>query len=304
MSNYNLTKLGLIFLIIGMIMGIIPTGIFYFVNPNNFISTIVLGVVAGIGAIFIFVALIIMWVAGIGLKEYGQKHSKFCLISLILFLVAIGAVLAGSFITAFSMVDSTASGSYSGYKTTYLLGPVSATFMGLVYLFLLHEIEDTYGKIVLYLSFIIMIVVSCIIAYIGYIGFDEWLSGLNFSSSSTMNTIISSSTTNSFSTAFTERSNQLNIYSIIPNILFLASAILPLSRILSGNLKIIPRKAVNRICSNCGFEVPQYTNTCPKCGQFYGAIAKESSSSLKFCPNCGAKNEENLDFCEECGTKF
>lgn len=304
MSNYNLTKIGLIFFIVGIIMGIIPTGIFYFVDANNFGATLGLGAVAAIGAIFIFVALIIIWVGGIGLKEFGKKHSKFCLISLILFLVAIGAIIAVSLASAFSMVGSLVNGDFSAYKTTYLLTPVSAIFMGLVYLFLLHELEDSYGKIVLYISFITMILVSCIIAYIGYTGFDEWYSKLNIAPQSFLMSGTSASSI-SFTTAFQTRTNQLNVFSIIPSALLLAAAILPLYRILTGKLKIIPKQAIGRNCLNCGFNIPAYSETCPKCGQYYGAApGQQTQSNLKFCPNCGHKNEEGKTFCEECGVKF
>jgi len=300
MSGYNLTKIGLIFLIVGMIMGIIPSAILSFIDVSNVAAGLGLGIVAGLGAIFLFVALIILWVAGIGLKEYGKKHSKFTLISLILFLVAIGVTIAVSVITAFSMFSSISSGDFSGYKVIYLLTPISAVFMGLVYLFLLHELENSYGKIILYISFISMIVVSCAIAYIGYTGFEDWYNSLDLSSSNPLSSISS----NEFVTALTERTNQLNLFSIIPNILFLVSAIIPIYRISTEDLKKVPKVAQGRKCNNCGFEIPQYSDACPKCGQFYGAVATESTPVFKYCPECGHKNEEGIEFCEECGTKF
>lgn len=300
----NITKIGLIFFIVGLIMEIIPAGILYFVDANS-IASLVLALVSGIGAIFIFVSLIIIWVAGIGLKEYGKKHSKFCMISLILFLVAIGVILAVAIAAAFMMAGSFINGDYSAYKTTYLLSPISAIFTGLVYLFLLHELQDYYGRIVLYVTFITLIVVSIVVAYIGYAGFDEWYSKLNlvpqgFLMSST------GTSSSSFTTAFQTRTNQLNIFSIIPNILLLVAAILPVYRISTGALKKIPKQYVSRNCSNCGFEIPVYSETCPKCGQYYGAQAAQAApiSNLKFCPNCGHKNEEGKTFCEECGVQF
>jgi len=300
MSNYNLTRIGLIFLIIGMVMGIIASGILSLMDYSNTTATLGLAVVAAFGGIFIFVSLIIIWVAGIGLKEFGKKHSKFNLISLILFLVAIGAIIAVSVVTAFSMFSSLSSGDFSAYKITYLLSPISAVFIGLVYLFLLHELEDSYGKIILYISFISMIVVSCIIAYLGYTGFDEWYSSLDLSSPN-----IFSTGSTEFATAFSEKTNQLNIFSIIPNILFLVSAILPVYRISTGDLIKTARQTQSKICSNCGFDIPQYSEACPKCGQYYGAApSQQTQSALKFCPECGHKNEEGKTNCEECGTKF
>ena len=265
MSNHNVTKIGLIFFIIGIIMQIIATAIFFFVDIFNSMATLSLGIVSGIGAILIFVALILIWVAGMGLKEYGQKHSKFCLISLILFFVAIGVILALTLGQGVMMAGAMINGDYSGFKNFYLIAPVGSVFTGLVYVFLLHEIEDKYGKILLYASFITLIVVSSVIAYIGYAGFDEWSNSVDLSSDNFLMQG-SLSSYNSFSQAIQQRSYQLNVFSIIPNSMILVSAILPLYRICSGKLIKVPKKNYPRVCPHCGMPILEQSNFCTNCG--------------------------------------
>ncbi len=262
MSKYNVTKIGLIFFIIGIIMQIVSTGVLFFVDATNVIATLSLSVVAGIGAIMILVALILLWVAGMGLKEYGKRHSKFCLISLILFFVAIGVILSLALAQVFMMAGAMFNGDYSGFKNFYLFAPVGSVFTGLVYVFLLHELEDKYGKILLYASFITLIVVSSVIAFIGYIGFDEWINSIDFSS----NNLQMQGSYNSFSLAFQERSYQVNVFSIIPNVMIIVSAFLPIYRIHSGKLKKVPKKNYPRVCPHCGMQISEQSNFCTNCG--------------------------------------
>ena len=293
MSNYNITKYGLIFLFVGVLLGIITTISLFVTNGEiQALSSIQL-----FGMIFFLVALILMVVGGYGLKEYGEKHGKFTLYALIIFLITIGvgvAFLIMTIMMAFNSIKN--SGNINDLRNLVYFGPVFGVLITLIYLFLLHEILDKKGKIILYIASIIAIIVAIIIAIQSLQVYDELYTGLDFST-------ITTSQINELSQESTQKTSVIGIYNIIHNILLLVAIILPIYQMSSGELKPIQRKT-KRICNNCGFEVPEYSDTCPKCGQFYGAIAKESSQVFKYCPECGHQNEEGKTFCEECGAKF
>ena len=185
--------------------------------------------------------------------------------------------------------------------------------MDFFYVFILHELEDFKGKIVLYMAFISAVAIAVIVAFLNISNFDAW-------ATNTVKLIEESSVSGTFFGMDLGTQNAQNIinqaiategykyiaYGIIPMILQFIALIIPFYRIRTGELKQNPRStSLNRKCSNCGFDIPQYSETCPKCGQYYGAAPdQQTQSALKFCPECGHKNEESKTFCEECGTQF
>jgi len=297
MSNYNLTKLGLIFLFLGVLFGVITTISMFLTNGK----IQALSAIQFIGMIFFLVALIIMVVGGYGLKEYGEKHGKFTLYALIIFLITIGVGVAFLIVTVMMAFSSiTGSGDLQGMKSILYFGPVFAILVSIIYIFLLYELQEKYGKIILLVSFIIAIISSIVIVYLSLPIYDDIYGNLNLASSS-------SREIETLTQEVNIKVSEIGIYNAIHNILLLVVMIIPLNKMFSGDLKPIPRSATSgQKCTNCGFDIPQYSETCPKCGQFYGAQAAQTApaSSLKFCPNCGHKNEEGKTFCEECGVKF
>jgi len=327
MGNFNYTKFGLIFWIVGSILALIATiPLLFFIQDllnmtdvstltdfSGLIAILILAIVGFIGVVFYLVAYILMCVGGIGYREFGEKHRKFLFISLIILITIIVLNIVSAVYQMMTVGNAASTGDLSGIVNIYIL-PIAATIVGgLFYVFLLHELEDFKGRIVLYVMLGCTIAIAIVIAFLQYSNFDAWAANVdkliaNLPPSSTIMGISSSQSPETvINQAVATEGYKYTIYSIIPMFLQFAAMILAFFRIRSGALKPVPRSVTSgRKCTNCGFDVPQYSETCPKCGQFYGAPATQAlpAVSLKFCPNCGHKNEEGKTFCEECGVKF
>lgn len=245
MSGYNLTKIGLIFFLVGLVLSVIAGILNYLVTEIIMIN----GIIAGIGGVLFLVALILMGIGGVGYKEYGEKHKKFVLIAVILFIVSIViGVIIGIYTSfaIFSAVSESLSESepvlsgFSALKNIFIITPISAVFSGLVYVFLLYELEDKNGKIVLYIAFILLIVTSLIIAWQGTQIFDKWIlemQPLFENIDSTSSTFGSYSEIQTLSTELQKEMGKISIWGVLPNILFVIAIIIPLNRIKKGELQ-------------------------------------------------------------------
>ena len=310
MGNYNITKYGLIFLLLGIILEIITLASLFLTQGE----IQALGIINFVGNIFTLVGLILMIVGGFGLKEYGKTHGTFTMIALIIFIAIIVVSIIFTLIVIFSSISSvmissaTTSADISqaidGIKTLVYLVPI-VTIMGIIlHLFLLYNLEDTSGKIILLIALIVGIIASLVVVNQSFPIFDETIGAVDVSNFSVLNSDAIQSEIEEAGEVFTKETSVLKIYLIIHNILLMVAILLPFIRMSTGKLTVAPRSSSNRKCSNCGFDVPQYSETCPKCGQYYGSAPMQTQSALKFCPNCGHKNEEDKTFCEECGTQF
>ena len=254
MGNYYLTKYGLIFLIVGLVLGII-TNVSIFLTNGQIQA---LSFIQLIGMIFFLVAIILMVIGGFGLKEYGAKHGKFTLYALIIFIIALIVGLVFIVMTITSSISSfMGSGNLDSLKYVIYFGPIFTVFVMLIYLFLLYELENLSGKIILFVAFPISIIVSIVIAYLSIPIFDELFASFDF-------TTMLSTEIQSLSSEASMKSSVIGIFNIIPNLLLLVAMIIPLYRISTGELTIVPR-AIKR-CTNCGFDVPSNMESCPKCG--------------------------------------
>lgn len=327
MENFNYTKFGLIFWIVGYIMSLIATipllfliqDLFNITDPSTLtdfsglIAILVLAIVGFIGLVFYLVAYILMCVGGIGYREFGEKHRKFLIISFIIFIILIVLNIVTSVYQMMVVGDAASTGDLSGIVNIYIL-PIAATIVGgLFYVFILHELEDLKGKVVLYIMLGCTIAIAVITAFFQYSNFDVWAANVaELLSESTVSGSIfgmdlgTQNAQNIINQAIATEAYKYTIYGAIPMVLQFVAMILAFYRIKIGDLKSVPRAiSRGRRCSNCGMEIPEYAESCPKCGQFYGAVqTQQSQGILKYCPNCGHKNEESKEFCEECGTKF
>jgi len=292
MSKYNLTKIGLIFFIMALLLSVIA-GILNFLIPEILIVNAVIG---GLGGIFFLIALILMGIGGIGFKEYGKKHKKFVLIAIIFFIASIVFAMIIGFYTSFAIFSSMSESlsdsgdvlnSLSPLKNIFIITPISAVFSGLVYVFLLHELEDKYGKFILYGAFVLLIISSGIIAWQGTQVFDEWILDIkpiveNINTSAP--TITSYNEMQTISTELQKEISSVSIWGVFPNILFLITSIIPLNRINSGRLKRkIPRS--NEKMYEAGYK-------------------QIKTQEYIRCPNCGGQNSINSEFCTNCGKKL
>jgi len=272
MENY--TKNGLIFLIIGMIISMISTGllgVYQFLTPDesvsNLFSMIGFGIIGGIGGLLILVGGVLFL---IGRKEFGERHQKFVLYAVIIFIVGIiiSSVVGGigTFITiSQSMVNGSETDiSWVGYSilTSTIIGSITGS---LAYVFALYELEDKNGKRILYLAFIVSIIITIIIGFFSIGAIEAMIADISSGGSST-------DFTSSFT--YTSQITQYSSLGIISNILWLITLYIPYNRIKKGEL--VPQKTTvlgttkpspERVCPNCQKEIPNDARICPYCGK-------------------------------------
>ena len=140
---------------------------------------------------------------------------------------------------------------------------------GLFYLFLLHELENKIGKIILYTAFITSIVISIITAYMIASNFDTLMSSILEAQSSG-----GFQSATSLSQNFSSEITKYGALGIIPNTLWLVAMILPFYRMHTGKFPMNDRPARQYNYQN------QNNNVCPKCGAQF-------SPGTQFCENCG-----------------
>lgn len=268
MSGTNISKFGLIFLMVSIIIYLISICLIALIN-NIFVVAIV-GIVNFIGMIFFLVGFILLVVGGYGYSEYGDSHKKFTMIALILFIAILIFGLIFIIVTVMATFSAMLSGyNFDGLKNALYFTPIFAVLVGMIYLFLLYHIEDKIGKVILLFSFVLGIIVSVIIFYLGIPIIDKLIGSIDISS-------VTSTAYQQVSTEVSLESTRLAIFNLPHNILLLVAIILPYMAIVSGKLQKIESKPI-----------PQTYQT--------------SAIVMKSCPKCGSKNNSESKFCEECG---
>ena len=63
---------------------------------------------------------------------------------------------------------------------------------------------------------------------------------------------------------------------------------------------------MRHICHDCGNEIPEGMDFCPKCGCMAdkATLVDDSGFPLNICPNCGASIGQMDRFCGACGVKL
>ena len=285
MEDTNLTKIGLWFLIIGQILVLISV-ISFFATNGTIIALSYLSIVGGLLA---FIALIIMIVGGLGLKEYGKKHGTFTLIALIIWIIGIVITLIIGVMVVFFVISAAFPNLSSSQSFIIELGslknlvyavPISTILGGLMYLFLLYKLENKIGKIMLFLMFIVAIISSIIVTYFSLQAFDQSLGSVTITVSPFMSSAELTTQLQSYIDSFNVEISKIGMYGIATNILILITLIIPIWRIQTGDLKKVPK------------ETP--------------SVLQSSSMNIvnKNCPKCGVKNHQESKFCESCGEIF
>ena len=257
----NNTQKGLLILIMGISVGII-TNISLFLLTDNLpgiLALILVAILGGIGGLLTLIGLILIV---IGRREYGEKHSKFAIYAAVIFVLSI--VIAAVFSIMISMINFI-SNSPTNTNIILLQTPITSTIGGLVYLFLLYELEDKNGKIVLFLAFIATIIASILITVDVMSLYEELMSSIAAGETSLTNTF-----------NYISKISRTGIYGIISSGLLLIALILPYNRIKSGELAPTPPKTnslyggnvavtQDRLCPNCGRIIPFDSKICPYC---------------------------------------
>jgi hypothetical protein len=253
------TKTGLLLLIIGGCISLISNIVLATVDNVG----IVLSGIGGIGGLCSFVGIILLI---LGRKEFGEKHRKFVIYAIILFILAI--VIPGIIVGAvvFSYVSQGINGSMDSslIQNIFLIIPVAAILGGLSYVFLLFELEDKTGRMVLLAAFAVTIITSVVLALSIGSAFEETLGSIDLKTASQeeISTITSE---------FSQKISNSSLYGIANGALMLIALIIPYKRINSGELvPIFSEKksgSSNRVCPNCGQSIPFDANICPYCSK-------------------------------------
>ncbi len=256
----NKTKTGLLLILVGLILGIITNAIF-FIDVNIAISVSLL---ASLGSLLIFIGIILMI---LGRKEYTEKHRKFVVISLGLFILSVALsviIVAVGFSSAIITKDISPIG-----NAMYAI-PISSIFGGLAYVFLLYELEDKNGKIVLISAVILTIMISIFMAINIQSIFEETFGSLIISPD------INTEEITELSNTFSQKVGEISAFSVINNLVMLLAFFMAYRHVNSAdfpsaklNRSFSPEKSVKDewYCPHCGRAVPPDAHICPYCGK-------------------------------------
>ena len=217
----NRTRTGLLLLMIGTIISIIT-------NAALFLSSSIVTMVSSIGvigALMVFIGIILMI---LGRKEFGEKHSKYVLISLLLFILAIAISIVVVTIAVLIALSTEDIGSIS---SIFYIVPIASISSALAYVFLLHELEDQTGKMILYIATIVSIVVAFYISMNIIPIFEETIG--------TFEPSMSIQEMTELQNAFTERISTISAPGFLTNILMFIAIYLAYKRVESGEIRSV-----------------------------------------------------------------
>jgi len=239
---------------IGIIVGI-TTNISLFLTEGQITP---LTYVGSIGGLLSLIGIILM-VAG--RKEFGERHRKFVIYAIVLFIFSM--VISAVFISIIIFLAVVQGFGRDPNVLNYILYviPIGAILGGLNYIFLLYELESKEGKIILFVAFIVTIITSVIMT-INIIPIYEETIGFIYSHAGE----ITSADITSLTTELTQKISSAGIYGVINSALLLIAIYIPYGRIKSGGLAPVLPNSLKR-CMSCGRVVPSDSTVCAYCGR-------------------------------------
>ena len=259
----NNTKTGLLLIIVGMILSIVSSAVL-FLSQGLLDIGIIGGFLTLIGLIFMF----------IGRKEFGNRHRKFVIGAIILFIITIIVAVIFVFFIVFAVMstidyDSASIVDFSPFKNLFLMTPIIAVIGGITNVFLVHELEDQKGKLILYLAFFVTLFLSFYIAFEGMKIADEWIEDIDKTlqeeRESSLFYFDLSSTIGDQTTEFQQKLSRISAIGIIGQLFYLVAYLLPYNRIKSGDLAPSLPSHQKR-CMSCGRVNPYDSYVCAYCG--------------------------------------
>jgi len=263
----NNTKNGLLCIIIGMGISIIASVILFFTEGAiniDFFS----------GLLFL-IGIILM---AIGRKEFGEKHQKFVIYAIIIFIITfiVTAIIIGilifAMLSSIDVSDSAVNVDFSPIKNIFLIAPIAAVLGGITNILLVHELEDQKGKNILYIAFIVTLITSFYVAFIGMQIADEMIDDLDViidEIERDSGYYSTSEVTEKFedkTVEFQRDLSKVGAIGLIGETLYLIAFIIPYNRIKSGELAPeLP--SYQKRCMTCGRVVPSDSVVCAYCGR-------------------------------------
>jgi hypothetical protein len=216
------------------------------------------GIVGGIGGIIVFIGAILFL---IGRKEFNEKHQRFVIYAVILFVISI--ILIFFLVVIGTFINITAG--TTDFSSSMVIPTITGAILGgLVYIFALYELEDKKGRYILYTAYIVSIIIAVVIVLYSMGEYSNYLNEV-FSTGN-------QPTNYSSTMAFTSRMSNISVLGVISNILWAIAVYIPYKRIKDGDL--VPQSkevhdeassVLDRICPNCNRVIPNDANICPYC---------------------------------------
>ena len=214
-----------------------------------------------IGGLLSFVGIILLI---LGRQEFGERHSKFVIYALILFIVSVVIpiiVVAG---LAFTYVSSAMSngGDFNAIQNIFFIIPLASIIGSLAYILLLYELENKLGRYVLFLAFVFSVIISLLLAFNIGAAWNDTLGTFDFENLTPTDPEYVEKMDE-----FTQRISSSGIYALPNGILMLIALIIPYNQITKG--KLLPATArltsAAKKCPNCGWDISANMNECPHC---------------------------------------
>jgi hypothetical protein len=224
-----------------------------------------MGIVSFIGVILVFIGVILFLM---GRKEFGERHQKnvknailffvmtICALSVVV-IVAI-ALMMYSLMTNIGSPDGTASFATPSLLMVSIILIIGTVLGGLIYYFALIELETKTGKTILIAGIVASVVISIVTAF-----YLTDMLGELFGT-------LSTNTSEYSYLPYAQNSGKIGLFGIIPNLLYLYAIYIPYRRIRDGEL--VPDMSTadqgpvsNRVCPNCGRQIPFDARICPYC---------------------------------------
>lgn len=267
----NNTKTGLLLVMIGLVFGVISDIVLYFINFDvddiSEINNIYIAMAPAL--LFMIMGGLILLIGGIlmitGREDYGEKHSKFVIYAIVIFVINFFiTIMLKGISTAmeptmyFSFVKPTLADYEPIILITVISSVISAILGGLIYVFLFFHLESYNGRILLFTAYAISVVVAIIVAIYSHAIFTKMIKDLLTSGTVDSSTV---------SQAISQLSNMSKaaIFGSISAMLFIWAAYIPYKRIKTGELKPVLPKHLKR-CMNCGRVIPADSIVCAYCG--------------------------------------
>ena len=253
------TKTGLLLLIIGIALSMV-SNILLFILGTTQTTIASLGSIGGL----LFLIGILLFI--LGRKEFNERHRKFVIYALILWFISIIIPTVVVSVAVFQYVSQSMSGvaDTDSLQNIFMIFPIASILSGLAYFFLLYELENKIGRMILFAAVFVSIITSIIVMMSIGSMIGETFESIDFVNNDP-------SEINALTNQISQKISSLGIYSIFTNILMLIVLFIPYQRISSGEL--IAKYSANqtskpdRRCPNCGQAIPFDANICPYCSK-------------------------------------